>query len=88
MTRMRSAELGLDVVHSAITGASTVIRDGVPGEISPLYEQAVVTGTVRARDAGPTPYVRFGDWLSGLAMVVGGAFLTIRMVRSAERRLH
>lgn len=87
MTRMRSAELGLDVVHAAITGASTIIVDGVPGEVTPLYEQAIVTGTVRARDAGPTPYTLFGDWLSGIAMVVGAGFLTLRGVRVAERRL-
>ena len=87
MTRMRSAELGLDVVHAAITGASTIISDGVPGEVTPLYEQAITTGTVLARNAGPTPYTRFGDWLSGTVMVVGAAFLTLRGVRIAERRL-
>ncbi|NND84055.1 MAG: apolipoprotein N-acyltransferase [Acidimicrobiia bacterium] len=87
MTRMRSAELGLDVVHAAITGASTIIVDGVPGEVSALYEPAIVTGTVRVRDAGPTPYTMFGDWLSGMMMVIGGAFLTLQMVRVAERRM-
>lgn len=88
MTRMRSAELGLDVVHAAITGASTIIRDGVPGEVTALYEPAIVTGTVAVREAGPTPYTRYGDWLSALAMVVGAGFGTLRMVRVAERRLH
>lgn len=73
MTRMRSAELGMDVVHAAITGASTIIRDGVPGEVSALYEPAIVEGTVRLRDAPPTPYARLGDWLVAAALVFGGA---------------
>lgn len=81
MTRMRSAELGLDVVHAAITGVSTIIRDGVPGEESGLYEEAIVTGTVHLRDAGPTPYARFGDWLSALAMIIGGSLLVLTEVR-------
>lgn len=86
MTRMRSAELGLDVVHAAITGASTIIRDGVPGEVSGLYEPAIIRGTVHLRDVGPTPYARFGDWLPAVAMIIGGAFLVVFEVRRQSER--
>ena len=59
MTRMRGAELGLDVVHAAVTGKSTLITDGGEvGERTPIYEPALLTGEVQMRDAGPTLYTR------------------------------
>jgi apolipoprotein N-acyltransferase len=74
MTRMRAAELGLDVVHAAVTGKSTLITDGGEvGERTPVYEQALLVGAVQMRDAGPTLYTRVGDWLqvaAALGLVV------------------
>lgn len=84
MTRLRAAELGLDVVHAAVSGASTLITDGgVPGPISPLYEEAVIAGDVTLRDAPPTLYARWGDWLVGAILVVAGALVVRRAVLGA-----
>ncbi len=88
MTRMRSAELGLPVVHAAITGASTIIQDGVPGEVSGLYEQAIIEGTVRLRDTEPTPYARYGDWFTALAMLIGGSLWVMTEVRRLSPGAH
>jgi len=41
MTRMRAAELGLDVVHSAVTGKSTFITGGEVGEVADFLEGKV-----------------------------------------------
>lgn len=68
MTRMRSAELGVDVIHSAVTGRSALITDaGVVGVKTPLAETAVVMGTVQLRGSGPTLYTRWGEWVQILA---------------------
>ena len=73
MTRMRSAELGVDVVHSAVTGRSTIITDGGQvGETTGLATTELLTGTVQMRSAGRTVYTLFGDWLAWLA---AGGFL-------------
>ncbi len=83
MTRMRSAETGLDIVHAAITGSSTFITDGgILGEVkTPLFEEAVLEGVVEVRDNGRTLFVRWGDWLAVLAMAFGGvAFTWARLV--------
>ncbi|MFO7549131.1 MAG: nitrilase-related carbon-nitrogen hydrolase, partial [Acidimicrobiia bacterium] len=79
MTRMRAAELGVDVVHAAVTGRSTLITEGgVTGRRTPLAEEDVVIGTVRMREAGSTLYTLLGDWVqlsavAGLAVVVGAS---------------
>lgn len=75
MTRMRSAELGVDVVHGAITGKSTLITDGgVVGETTDLVAAQVLIGTVEMRDSGATLYALLGDWLALAAAVgLGGA---------------
>ncbi len=77
MTRMRSAELGVDVVHSAITGKSTLITDGGHvGETTDLVAAEVLMGTVEMRSSGRTLYTVLGDWLALLAAVgLGGMAL-------------
>jgi apolipoprotein N-acyltransferase len=78
MTRMRSAELGVDLIHSAITGRSTLITDGgIVGETTDLVTAEVLTGTVEMRQSGRTMYAVLGDWLALLAAIVlgGGALL-------------
>ena len=75
ISRIRAAELGVDVVHAAVTGRSAfVYADGRVEGLTDLFETATVDGTVRARVAGPTLYVRWGDWLQVAAMV---AFLIL-----------
>jgi apolipoprotein N-acyltransferase len=83
MSRMRAAENGFDVVHGAVTGSSVLITDGgVLGEVTALYEPAIVTGTVRVRSAGPTLFARWGDWLAVGIMVLGGWLIVEVAVRS------
>jgi apolipoprotein N-acyltransferase len=87
MTRMRAAELGLDVVHAAITGKSAFIEaDGTIVSQTDPFESDVLLGTVHFRTAGPTPYARFGDWLqylaiAGLGLAAGAAALRRQRLR-------
>ncbi len=71
MTRMRAAELSLDVVHAAVTGKSTFIdASGAYGETTGLGTQEVLYGSVAA---GRTPsiYARSGDIVMIAAALVG-----------------
>jgi apolipoprotein N-acyltransferase len=82
MTRMRSAELGVDVVHSAVTGKSTLITDGgVIGDTTDLVTAEVLTGTVEMRASGRTLYAVFGDWL---ALLVAVGFTGVAIYLSRE----
>ena len=70
MTRMRAAELGLDVVHAAVTGKSTFIdASGAYGETTGLGTEEVLYGTVAART--PSIYARVGDIVMIAAALVG-----------------
>ena len=73
LTRMRAAETGTPVVHGAITGKSLFIgADGsLSEESTSLFFPEVIVADVNWRTAGETIYVRFGDWLQLLAIVVG-----------------
>lgn len=74
MTRMRAAENGVDVVHSAVTGRSTIITDGgVVQAPTELVASTVIYGTVSMRSAGPTLYTRLGDWLQYVAVMTAVA---------------
>jgi apolipoprotein N-acyltransferase len=83
MTRMRAAEIGVDVVHSAVTGKSTFITaGGRVGETTGFTDETVITGTLRMRDDGPTLYVMAGEWVQTLA-VAGLLIATLRRCRSS-----
>lgn len=76
ITRMRAAELGVDVVHGAVTGRSALITDGgVVGRRTGLATSGIVVGTVHLSDGSPTLYVRWGDWLQLAAILLGAAGL-------------
>lgn len=71
ITRMRAAELGMPLIHTAVTGRSTLITPtGETGPRTALAEDSLLIGEVRTRapDQGPTLYVRLGDWLQLLAI--------------------
>lgn len=71
MTRMRSAETGLDVVHSAVTGKSVFITQGGRlGDTTELGTLETLYGEVTARSGYRSPYVRFGEWV--LAVTLAG----------------
>ncbi len=78
MTRMRAAELGMDVVHSAVTGKSTFLTEGGRiGEVTGFTEQRVITATLHLRSQGPTLYTRVGEWVQAMA-VAGLLFASLR----------
>ena len=61
MTRMRATELGLDVIHGAVSGKSALIDSSgdFASEVTGTGVQAVIQGTVTPRDA--SIYARIGD---------------------------
>ena len=71
MTRMRAAELGLDVIHSAVTGKSTFIDpSGALDDGTGLGTREVLLGTVAGRP-DPSTYARTGDILMFAAAALG-----------------
>lgn len=76
MVRMTAAALGVDVVHGAVTGRSTIVRaDGSVEKRTPLFEAVLYTGVVRFQDSPRTFYAVAGDWLQVLAMAAAAATL-------------
>jgi apolipoprotein N-acyltransferase len=70
MTRMRAVELGVPVVHAAVTGRSTFIDSrGDLGATTDLGTMEVIYGS--AGEAVPTPYVAIGDLALYLAAALG-----------------
>ncbi len=70
ISRMRAAELGVDLVHAAVTGKSAfVYADGRVEGRTGLFETTTTSGVPAARTAGPTLYARWGDWLQVGAML-------------------
>ena len=70
MTRVNAAAIGQDAVHAAITGKSTFITaDGEVGEGTDLFTEGVLYGEVAMRSAGPTPFTRFPNWVTLVALI-------------------
>lgn len=70
MVRMSAASLGVDIVHVAVTGRSTLIRaDGFVGKTTELFTQDLLTGVVHFQDAPRTLYAVVGDWVQILAIL-------------------
>ncbi|MBK5269113.1 MAG: hypothetical protein JJE47_16955 [Acidimicrobiia bacterium] len=87
MTRMRAAELGLDVAHSAVTGKSTFITaGGVVGEGAGFLEEKVITAELTLADGTKTLYTDWGDWVQGLAVGMLLLLATRRVVGSDSGR--
>jgi apolipoprotein N-acyltransferase len=82
MTRMRAAELGVPVIHAAVTGKSVVIDpDGnLSSEISGLGTSEIIYGSVQPR-ISTTFYVLAGDWVMYVAVA------SILFVAWRQRRL-
>ena len=70
MTRMRAAELGVYVIHAAVTGKSVVIDDtgALASDVSGLGTQEVIFSTVVPR--AKSPYTVVGDLIMYVAAVV------------------
>jgi apolipoprotein N-acyltransferase len=69
---MSAASLGVDVVHSAVTGRSAIIRaDGSVAGQTELFTEDVLQGTVNLQVSRRTVYAVAGDWLQVLSVLVG-----------------
>lgn len=87
MTRMRSAETGLDVVHAAVTGRSVVITErGSLGDVTGLGTIELLTAEAVSRPGLFTPYVRWGEWLPVSAMLAAAAVLARSRPRTNRGR--
>ena len=76
LVKVNAAAIGQDVVHAAITGKSAIVRaNGSVGDTTDLFTRDITFDRVAFRDAGPTIYTRFGDWLVliAIAAAVGAA---------------
>jgi apolipoprotein N-acyltransferase len=84
--QMRAAETGRPVVQAAISGITAVIdADGVVRERTDLFERTVLQTTVAAT-GGETPYVRYGEWATLLAVLLLGAAAIVASSRAVRQR--
>lgn len=85
MSRMRAVEDGRWVVNAAVSGISAFIDPGgrVVAEAG-LFRPAILRHTIRSSDV-ITPYVRLGDRLPWLSLVVVTAMLLVPRRRSGVR---
>jgi apolipoprotein N-acyltransferase len=76
IVRMSAVSLGVDVVHGAVTGRTTIIgADGSVGRRTDQFEAMLYSGVVRFQDSPRTFYAIAGDWLQLLAMAAGAVAL-------------
>jgi apolipoprotein N-acyltransferase len=85
MTRMRAVELGVPIIHSAVTGKSTVIDiDGSIGSVTEMAEMTVLQDTYRASSLD-TLYTATGDLVIYLAAIAGIVTWSNALVSSRYR---
>jgi apolipoprotein N-acyltransferase len=89
MVRMSAASLGVDIVHVAVTGKSTIIRaDGTIGKTTELFTRDLLTGVVNLQEAPRTLYAVVGDWVQLLAILAAAAVMVATLARpSGEFRI-
>ncbi|UEX78774.1 apolipoprotein N-acyltransferase [Sediminicurvatus halobius] len=84
MARMRALETGRPMLRATNTGVTALIdHRGRLRTVGPLFEQAVVTGTVQPHQ-GATPYVRWGDW--PVVGVVAAGLLVVGPLAGRRRK--
>ncbi|HUG08698.1 MAG TPA: apolipoprotein N-acyltransferase [Acidimicrobiia bacterium] len=85
MTRMRAVELGVPIIHAAVTGKSTVVDiDGSVGPVTGLAEMVVLQDTYRSASLD-TPYTATGDVVIYLAAILGIVAWSNALVGSRDR---
>lgn len=85
LVRVNAAGVGLDTALAAITGKSTFISGtGQVGAETEQLEDTVLYGSVQFNVDTPTLWVRFGDWLAALAVVVAVGALAVPGIRSSD----
>jgi apolipoprotein N-acyltransferase len=90
MVRMSAASLGIDIVHAAVTGRSTIIRaDGSVTRHTDLFEEDLLRGRVHLQTARRTVYAIAGDWLQILAILasIGVLATTVGSGRSRDFKI-
>ncbi|HSM01260.1 MAG TPA: apolipoprotein N-acyltransferase [Acidimicrobiia bacterium] len=86
MVRMSAASLGIDVVHAAVTGKSTLIRaDGSVSRKTGLFEEDLLRGIVNLQTSRRTVYSVAGDWLQILA-ILGAIGVLVSTLRGGRTR--
>jgi apolipoprotein N-acyltransferase len=84
---MRAAELGMPIVHAAITGKSAFIdADGTILSETEAFESTVLVRSIGFRSAGLTLYARFGDWVQFLALAALAAVIAARWLHKQQGR--
>jgi apolipoprotein N-acyltransferase len=87
LTRVNAAAVGVDLVHAAITGRSVIVKaDGEVVASTDVLTTEVLLGEVQFRNAGPTLYARFGDWLLLVSLAAAAAALLVPGEGRPERR--
>jgi hypothetical protein len=87
ISQMRAAETGRPVLQAGISGHSAVIdADGTVHDETKLFDRTVVETTVGAT-TGETLYVRYGEWVAAVCvLVVAGAIVLVLVRRRRSRR--
>lgn len=86
MTRMRAVELGVPIIHAAVTGRSTVIDlDGTTGPITEMGESVVLQDSYRTATL-ETPYTATGDLVIYLVAIAGIITWSKPLVGSRNRQ--
>ncbi len=85
MSRMRAIEDGRWVVNAAVSGISAFIDPSgrIVSHVG-LFQPAILRHAIRSSDA-TTTYVRLGDWLPWLSLVIVAGMLLVPRRRSGVR---
>jgi apolipoprotein N-acyltransferase len=85
MSRMRAVETGRWVVDAAISGVTAFVDpEGRVHRRTDLFETTILRDRIRASTA-ETPFVRLGDWMSLLSLVVVVGLVALPRRRSKVR---
>jgi apolipoprotein N-acyltransferase len=85
MAILRSVELGMATVRCANTGISMLVDPyGRVESSTPLFEQAVLVGTV-ARPIEGTLFARWGDWTTAGSLALLAVLIVLAWFRPLER---
>jgi apolipoprotein N-acyltransferase len=85
LVRVNAAGIGLDTAHAAITGKSAFVAGGGDvGSSTDLLESTILYGTIRFSADVPTVWVRVGDWLALLAVIMGVVALAVPGIRNVD----
>jgi apolipoprotein N-acyltransferase len=86
LVRMSAVSLGVDVVHVAVTGKSTIIRaNGSIGKTTELFTRDLLTGVVNFQAAPRTLYAVLGDWVQ-LLMIFGALGVAVATIAGRSSR--